>query len=570
MSTLPTPQQHPDNADNDRFETSTELVSVQQVSASDYHKLGNRHYNSFLTRAIGKELDRAIGCYKRALETDPNHAESYVKLASALYDKGEIPVDTAITYCQQALALNPDIREANLFLGYFLKREGKLDEALVQFKLAMGHSPISSPKARMAYGRTLIQKAAQENTQNALARIGLSTPGISQFTLGVLLLPVDTSTFEVLQNALLTDSKIYAITGVGRILKSMGMTNTCRNLYEWGGRHMATEPIFFHLLGDMALNNTQYDAALYYYTRTRELDPDNSNLMKKLSKCYAMLGDSTNAAQTLEQVIADNEQDYDAMYGLAQLYTERKEFIRALYYFKELLSQDGENPYTHSNLAYVLFKLEDYDGAIQHYQSAVTYGDDPVWTATVAQTLGTLYHQIKKDTDAAIAMYQMAYQLDPNNLECVSMLAELYSEQDNLEAALGAYKYLLQFEPENADCHCFVGYLLWQLDRNTEAIASYETALKYNPDCPIARNNLGVIYLDEQSNAVTALELFEKALSLKPDYTLAAFNIGRSREMMGLTAEAARAYSNALALNANNPELQSDEIQDRLNGLFQV
>ena len=79
-----------------------------------------------------------------------------------------------------------------------------------------------------------------------------------------------------------------------------------------------------------------------------------------------------------------------------------------------------------------------------------------------------------------------------------------------------------------------------------------------------------MIYLDEQSNAVTALELFEKALSLKPDYTLAAFNIGRSREMMGLTAEAARAYSNALALNANNPELQSDEIQDRLNGLFQV
>jgi predicted TPR repeat methyltransferase len=64
--------------------------------------------------------------------------------------------------------------------------------------------------------------------------------------------------------------------------------------------------------------------------------------------------------------------------------------------------------------------------------------------------------------------------------------------------------------------------------------------------------------------------MFQHAIDLKPDYTLACFNIGRTKEALGQTTEAAQSYSSALTLNAENPELTNDEILDRLDHLFQV
>src|SRR5262249_31014179 len=161
--------------------------------------------------------------------------------------------------------------------------------------------------------RVQLQKANEQPELGALKRVGLSASGVGHFALGVLMLPVDKTTFDVFQSALVTDAKIYTLTGAGRLLKSMGATLTCCSLYEWPAKQRPGEPVFCHLLGDMAMHRREYDAAIYYYLRTQELDPDNANLLKKLSKAYSLCSDTTNAAKSLEKVVADNAEDYDAM-----------------------------------------------------------------------------------------------------------------------------------------------------------------------------------------------------------------------------------------------------------------
>ncbi len=547
-----------------------ELSSTRQVSAEYFLSLGNRHYNDYLTRSAKRDLDVAITNYRQALDMNPDLPEAHVKLAAALWDRGGISLELAMEYCDTGLALNPDFSDAHLFKGYFLRQSGRLEEAIYHFRQAAnkaqkGQSPA---RANLALGKTLIKKSRFAYEMPLMARTLLWAQGLQLMTVGVCQLPADQAACRVILKAFSADFQIFGLLGAARILKTVGLAPLAGGLYEWATRTMPQEGIFYHLLGDFHAERDNRDGALYYYTRAQELEPDNLTLHKKLGHVYNACNDRDNAVRSLEKVVEAEAADFDTFYTLAQVYCDQAQYMRSLYYYKELLNQQPDNAYLHSNMAYVLFKLNDFDGAIQEYQTAIKLGKDTVWTATVAQTLGTIQYQVRGDLDAAVSMFQLASQLDPADLECLSMLGDIYTEQGNFEAAIDTYRYILSVAPDNAECHNYMGYLLWQMDKNDEAIVAYKQALALNPDNPIAYNNLGVIYLDEKCQLQMALEMFQTAFEQKPDYTLACFNVARVYEAMGETALAAKGYAQALVLNADNQEMQSAEIQERLDNLF--
>jgi len=548
-----------------------ELSASTRISAEHFLKLGNQAYNQYLVRGQKRDLDVAVTHLKEALEMDPALPEAYVKLASALWDRGTITLDTAIEYCDTGIRLDAAYSEANLFKGYFLRRAGKLEEATTEFKQAISKvGRTGAAKARMALGRVMIQQANLSFEVPAPQRVLNTLTGIMQFAWGCCLLPMEQSVFRILKNAFWTDAQVFGLMGGARMMKAVGLRVGARAVYRWANRHLPEEAIFFHLLGDLYIEADDAEPAIMAYKQASALEPDNTLLHKKLGHAYHQCQDTANAAKNLEKVVDTDMADFDTLYALGRIYSDESDYMRSLYYFKELLAQEPENPYLHSNVAYLLFKMEDYDGAITEYQNAVRYGKDPLWTATVAQTLGTIYYQIRQDLEAAARVFGLAYQLDPTDLECLSMLGDIYTEQCNYETAVDVYQHILSVQPDNAECYNYLGYLLWQLDKNDEAIEAYNKAIALTGDNAIAYNNLGVIYLDEKCQLANALNMFQRALDCKPDYTLARFNVGRALEAMGQTAEAAKSYTAAMTMNEENQELNMDEIRERLDNMFQV
>jgi tetratricopeptide (TPR) repeat protein len=564
----------PEHWSDHRLEKADETAVVAdpllEDPASYYLNLGNTHYHQYLSRSTPTDLEHAITHYKKALEMDPKLSEGYIKLASALWDKGAIPLETALHYCNTATQLNPANGEANLFLGYFLRKAGKIDEAIQQFKAAITKSQFRSSKPRIALGVGLLHRASGQQELSTMDRLHMACQGVAQLSLGCLLLPTDKPTVELIQSALVKDFQIYSLMWLGKTLEWSKLESVSMHIYRWASEMMPHEPVFYHLLADLHDNNGQARESIHYYQRALSLSPNELTLHKKLGIRYYNSKDLDSAADTLERALTLDENDFDTLYHLGRVHTDRKEYIRALYYFKESFNRDPQNPYIHSHMAYLLFKLEDFDGAIQEYRLAVSYGQDDVWTSTVAQTLGVLYYQVRQDLEAAIAMFQLAYQLNPANLDSMAMLADLYFEQGNLEAAVEAYQFILTHEPNNAECYSYLGYLLWQMDRNEEAIQAYQKSIQLDPDNAISQNNLGVIYLDDYQDAKRAFPLFERALAINPHYTLACFNLGRSWEILGDPVQAANAYSEALALNGEHPELDNQDILERLDGLFKA
>lgn len=551
------------------YQHGASLIPIQKNPSAQYHlNVGKSLYHSYLARSRQQDLDAAIQHFQKAVEMEPTLAEAYVQLASALWDQGTINLELAQFYCETALRIDPNQSDANLFLGYFLQRGGFLDDAVQQYQTAIGKNFWRSSRPRIALGNTLLKQSLE--TKNRLQQLALVGQGVTQFLVGCTLLPADKTTCLLLKEALIADLQIYTLDFMAKGFKQVGLPHVARHLYTMGVKTMPKEPLFYHLLGDDALyDQNDPKAAAAWFKKAQALDPTNLTLLKKLGKAYTNAHDIPNAIQTLNVVVEKDANDFDTLYNLGQIHTEEKAYFKALYYFKEAEKRRPNYPYVHSNMAYVMFKLDDVEGAFEEYKNAMEYGTDPIWLSTVAQTLGTISYQVHQNLHEALEYMQQALHYNPENVDALVMLADLYFEAGQMETAISAYKTILQIDPQNSDCFSNIGYILWQMDRNQEAIDAYMAAIYYDRKNHIAHNNLGVIYLDEQSSPEKALPLFQTALDLKPDYTLACFNIGRAMAALGQTMEAAEKFSESLSLNQLNPELENTEIQEYISRLFE-
>jgi tetratricopeptide (TPR) repeat protein len=91
-----------------------------------------------------------------------------------------------------------------------------------------------------------------------------------------------------------------------------------------------------------------------------------------------------------------------------------------------------------------------------------------------------------------------------------------------------------------------LGVLTWRqasIYRNPETL--WRDTLQKNPTCWMAQNNLGD-YLLSQNQIPEAIEHFQRALALLPDYPLAHFNLGRAYLAQGRPADAISEFRFAL------------------------
>ena len=98
-----------------------------------------------------------------------------------------------------------------------------------------------------------------------------------------------------------------------------------------------------------------------------------------------------------------------------------------------------------------------------------------------------------------------------------------------------------------------MGNVLKEQGKLEEAIDIYSKALAIKPDYAEAYHNTGII-LKEQGKLEETIEACSKALVIKPDYTEAYYNIGVTLQEQGKLEEAIEAYNKALAIKPDNAE----------------
>jgi len=115
-------------------------------------------------------------------------------------------------------------------------------------------------------------------------------------------------------------------------------------------------------------------------------------------------------------------------------------------------------------------------------------------------------------------------QANPNSVSAQYHLADLYYRDNRYEEAQEAFKKVVALDPENGNAYLKMGTSLSRLNRPQEAIEALLKAAEYYAN-PVVYNNLAIAYgkanmLDEEIKAL------QKALSLRPKYAAAHYNLG--------------------------------------------
>ncbi len=107
----------------------SERTETADTSAKAIYKEGFGHF-------VKGEIDRAIECYRRALDTDPSLSIAWNGLSMALAKRGDL--DDAVEAAQKLVELEPEDPLSHTNLSRILMQQGRIPEAEDARAQAMG------------------------------------------------------------------------------------------------------------------------------------------------------------------------------------------------------------------------------------------------------------------------------------------------------------------------------------------------------------------------------------------------------------------------------------------------
>lgn len=551
----------------------SDQMLLQPIQASNPEKAraalekAREAHEKYLVRLQNCDLQEAIEHYIDAVKYDPAMPEAYYRLATLMWEQGQISVDTAIEQCKTAVSLAPQNINAHLYTGFFMKLAQDFKSAEQEFKSAIKMGKLKSARPRLILSQSILQKI---NTQNGTASDYMNF--LYYFLSGSIMLAWDKPSMKMFYKNISDDFSVFTYNTVGKFLEKIKMYPTAENVYKQAVMATNHGEIFYNKMGDLALKNKELDLTVDCYRKVLEQNPQNREVMIKLATVLQTYfpentDDAIDCYEKLLEFGLDTAQIY---YELGHLYLQKEDKINSISAFKLAVDNDCENPFYNNSLAYAYSKAELYDDAIEHYQKAISINPDKEWTSIVCQALGSIYAEIKGNIEAGISTYQAGIILDPNNYELYLSLGDTYMAAYDLDNAIRTYCDAIMLNPEDYRGYSKAGIALWEKDYLEEALVSFHKSIDLNPENEYAHNNLGILYLDGLGDAEEALEYFETAVELNPSYTLAYFNAGRASQAMGFINDAAHYYQMSIDLNKITQDLDEDDIQNRLHKLFDI
>jgi tetratricopeptide (TPR) repeat protein len=192
------------------------------------------------------------------------------------------------------------------------------------------------------------------------------------------------------------------------------------------------------------------------------------------------------------------------------LHVERGDVLRELKRFTEAVTAYDEaikiqsHPWAYNNRALVYDKLKDYPKALADYERALSLNPDD---ALAYLNRGNVYDELK-DYPKALADYERALSLNPDDAQAYLNRGNVYDELKDYPKALADYERALSLNPDDALAYYNRGNVYAELKDYPKALADYNQALRINPEFGEAYGNRGLMYarLGETEKAVADME----------------------------------------------------------------
>jgi tetratricopeptide (TPR) repeat protein len=462
---------------------------------------------------IGAFAEAKTFC-EEAIQLDPKYVDSYLLLAGIQVAAKEY--EGALATYEKSLKVDPNNRDALLYLGVTLAEVGQVKEGIGQLEklVKLKDSSESSIDQSVAYyylAKVYDQASQKENSIIALQQALKKRPGFAKAALAL--------------------ADIY--------LERKDESAARRVMEEAFRESHSTE--LAERLGEVYLEKNEYQKAVVYLETMVEEDPSNENMKLRLSLVYWQLQWFDKARLLLSSLMERYPGSSEIAFYLGELEVERKDFDGALVYYKKV-SADYPKYDQMVNRVVFLFRQQKRNSEAESFLlEAMRQRPDAV---AFYPLLAALYEDMNKLPEAKVAL-ERGEKLFPLDENILYYLGFIYDRLGQKEKGLATMERLIETNPSNANALNFVGYNL--LDRGgdlTRAAELLQRALALKPGDPFILDSYGWL-LYRQGKRQAAMKSLERAVALKPEEGVIAEHLADVYASLNMPQKALATYERA-------------------------
>jgi tetratricopeptide (TPR) repeat protein len=282
--------------------------------------------------------------------------------------------------------------------------------------------------------------------------------------------------------------------------------------------------------------------------------------------CHFRAGRNLDAQICCQQALALDAGHADTLQLMGLLSLQAKQYDAAIEWLDRANRADTKTDYL-ASLGTALEQQGLREEALRAFDKAVQIRpeDAELWTRA-ADILVLLQRP-----DRAILNYEHALMLDPRYWYAAYNYAVLLLQSGRFEEALIRFNLCDQLQPNHAATLNKRGEALYNLNRFEEALSDSRRAQTLRPTCADTCNDIGVTSQKLYRQEEEALEWFDRALELRPDFVRALINKAFTLSEMQRFDEAVMVYRHAKRIAPDNaePDWNVSLIQ-LLNGDFEA
>lgn len=330
-------------------------------------------------------------------------------------------------------------------------------------------------------------------------------------------------------------------------------------------------PGALHILGVICLQNRQMTEALRWLKKASQADQRNAMVWATLGYAYFETAAFREAIEAFRKAASLDPRAHPALHGLGkslQALGRHQEAAKAL---GRAMALDPRNPDYANDRGVALMESGTTEEALRDFDAALELapgffgaflnkglalkkrGDARAALAALDQavTLNASYAPAHNNRAAvlldlgkaaeALAAAECAIALSPDFAEAWNNkgLAQLGLEQP--DAALDSFCRAARIDPANAAAHYNAAGVHWQRGDYAMAAEAYRLCLHAAPQDLMALNDLGLAEA-ARGNHHTALECYDRALGLAPDFADTQFNKSLTCLLLGNFTEGWRLW----------------------------
>lgn len=314
---------------------------------------------------------------------------------------------------------------------------------------------------------------------------------------------------------------------------------------------------------DRALKEGDLRGAQTMAAKAVELEPKSSEAHRIAGDAAMLLGSDSDAEREFTAATVLDAGNARAEFGLARLAEKQKKWNTSASHYRRSLELNAKNIPAALGLGRSMDELKDRTAARLAYGRAIEI--DPA-SAEARNDFGVfLYHsgETERSIEELIETVRLAptravfhenlgrafrkkgmrreaereladaARLAPNDISVWTTLGLLRMEQKRPDDAATAYESGFNLDPRSEEAGAGLSVALMEAGKLPEAETALGKAIEARPDSALLWNNLGVVRT-RRGEYATAVEAFQKALSLDAAFEAASTNLTRARELYAI------------------------------------